>query len=103
MNYLIILYICLIIFGLNYLFFFISFFLKTDTFTDFVYGISFSIIALIILAWKQNFSAYQISIFILINLWAFRLSTYLLIRIRKIKVDHRFDKMRDSFVKLGLF
>ncbi len=29
-------------------------------------------------------------------LWAFRLGTYLFTRIHKIKVDHRFDQMRDN-------
>ena len=45
----------------------------------------------------------QILVFILMNLWALRLGTYLFIRIIKIKVDHRFDEMRNSFLKFGGF
>ncbi|MGL5630466.1 MAG: DUF1295 domain-containing protein [Mycoplasmoidaceae bacterium] len=45
----------------------------------------------------------QVLIFILINIWAARLGTYLFSRIIKMKVDHRFDKMRNSFIKFSLF
>ena len=103
MDYLNLLWILLISLGINYLFFAIAFWLKTDAFTDITYSLTFSLLTIVFLAWKQNFSIYQILIFVLINLWALRLGSYLLVRILKIKVDHRFDKMRNSFIKFGLF
>ena len=45
----------------------------------------------------------QILVFILMYLWALRLGTYLFIRIIKIKVDYRFDEMRNSFLEFGGF
>lgn len=103
MNYLVILWIFLISFGINYICFGIAYALKTDAFTDLTYGLSFSLITIIMLAWFRNFSIFQIFIFILINLWALRIGSYLFYRILKIKVDKRFDGMRNSFVKFGMF
>ena len=103
MDYLLILWFFLISIGINYVFFACAYLLKTDAFTDITYTASFTLLSVIAFAWQQNFSVYQILIFILMNLWALRLGGYLLIRIRKIKIDHRFDKFRNSFVKFGGF
>ncbi|WP_425379369.1 DUF1295 domain-containing protein [Spiroplasma endosymbiont of Stenodema calcarata] len=98
-NYIFILYIFLISLFLNLIFFIVAFFLKSDAFTDITYALTFILIATIILIWKQNVSLIQIIIYVLVLMWSIRLGTYLLIRILKVKVDHRFDKIRNSFFK----
>ena len=103
MEFINILWIFLISFGINYFFFIFAWIFKSDVFTDITYALSFSTLTIIFFAWKQNFHMYQILVFILMNLWALRLGTYLFIRIIKIKVDHRFDEMRNSFLKFGGF
>ncbi|MGL6125408.1 MAG: DUF1295 domain-containing protein [Metamycoplasmataceae bacterium] len=103
MEFINILWIFLISFAINYFFFIFAWIFKSDVFTDITYALSFSVLSLIFLIWKQNFHINQILIFILMNLWALRLGAYLFSRIIKIKVDHRFDKMRHSFWKFGSF
>ncbi|MGL5205841.1 MAG: DUF1295 domain-containing protein [Metamycoplasmataceae bacterium] len=98
-----ILWVFLISFAINYFFFIFAWFFKSDVFTDITYALSFSVLTIIFLVWYQNFHLTQILVFILMNLWAFRLGTYLFSRIIKIKVDHRFDEMRNSFWKFGSF
>ena len=71
--------------------------------TDITYALSFSTLTIIFFAWKQNFHMNQILVFILVSLWAVRLRTYVFVRNIKIKVDHRFDEMRNSFLKFGGF
>ena len=99
MNYLFILWIFLISLGINYIFFVVAYFLKTDLFTDLTYSMTFTFISTVLLIWCKNFSVYQIAIYVLVNLWAIRIGFYLGQRIAKIKVDHRFDNLRNSFVK----
>ncbi len=99
MNYMMIVWILVASIAINYIFFIIAFCLKSDHFTDITYAASFSVISIMLLIWQQNFSVYQILIFILINLWAIRLGSYLLTRIFKIKKDTRFDNMRNHFFK----
>ncbi len=103
MDLLNILWIFLISFGLNYFFFIFAWIFKSDVFTDLTYTLSFLLIMIIFLAWKQNFHINQILVFSLVSIWAIRLGTYLFTRIIKIKVDHRFDTMRNSFLKFGGF
>lgn len=103
MDFLNILWILLISFTINYFFFIFAWIFKSDIFTDITYALSFSTLSLIFLIWNQNFHLNQILVFILMNLWALRLGAYLFMRIIKIKVDHRFDSMRNSFFKFGSF
>ncbi|MGL5640602.1 MAG: DUF1295 domain-containing protein, partial [Mycoplasmoidaceae bacterium] len=103
MEFINILWIFLISFGINYFFFIFAWIFKSDVFTDITYALSFSALTIIFFAWKQNFHINQILVFVLMNLWALRLGTYLFMRIIKIKVDHRFDSMRNSFLKFGGF
>jgi len=48
-----------------------------------------------------GFSNLVISFMVLI--WAFRLGSYLFVRINKMKSDKRFDGIRENFVKFGFF
>ncbi|MGL4616660.1 MAG: DUF1295 domain-containing protein [Mycoplasmoidaceae bacterium] len=103
MEFINILWIFLISFGINYFFFIFAWIFKSDVFTDITYALSFSVLTIIFFAWQQNFHINQILVFVLMNLWALRLGSYLFMRIIKIKVDHRFDSMRNSFFKFGGF
>lgn len=103
MDYLIIIWIFFISIGINLIFFIIAFILKSDIFTDLTYTLTFIILSITIVTWKKQWSLTQILLFTAINIWALRLGSYLFIRIIKTKVDHRFDKMRNSFVKFGSF
>ncbi|MFH2020421.1 MAG: DUF1295 domain-containing protein [archaeon] len=69
---------------------------KTDKLTDMSYGVSFIALALIFL---KDFSLPKLILTGMIVVWAIRLVTYLLIRIRKIQKDKRFDGMREDFFK----
>lgn len=89
--------------GINLIFFIIAFIIKTDIFTDITYALSFIVLSLFVFIWKQNFSVIQISLFIAYNIWAIRIGSYLLFRILKTKVDHRFDNMRNNFWRFGSF
>lgn len=103
MNYWILLWTLLISIGINMFFFLIAYTIKTDVFTDITYALTFILLSIITISWKQNFSPVQIVLLIIYNLWAIRIGSYLFVRILKTKVDHRFDKMRNSFLKFGMF
>ena len=88
--------------ALNLAVFLVAFYLRSDKLTDFTYGMSFVAIALY--AGQGFFNNPHITLIsFLIGLWALRLSVYLVIRIRKINRDKRFDNIRDNFLKFGRF
>jgi len=103
MDFYLIIWVLLMALASNLCFFIIAFIFKTDIFTDITYCLSFILLSTFIVIWKQNFSPVQICLLVLYNLWALRLGSYLLTRIIITKVDHRFDKIRHSFCKFGLF
>lgn len=88
--------------GINMLLFIPAFLLKTDKLTDISYGLSFILVAGIILITNESTLSKTI-LFLMITLWAIRIGAYLLIRIWKIGRDKRFDDKRDNFVKFGAF
>jgi steroid 5-alpha reductase family enzyme len=79
---------------LNLLMFIPAFLFKTDKLTDISYSLTFILLSLIMIFYKD---VYIVSI--LIIFWALRLGIYLLIRIIKIKKDKRFDNIRNSPLK----
>jgi len=92
--------------GINLLFFLLASILKTDMFTDFTYGLTFIILALLFLLKNQTFYGYQLLLAVMVILWGIRLITYLLVRILKIKKDRRFDGIRENplqFLRFWLF
>ena len=89
--------------GLNMIFFLFTWLIKSDVFTDITYSLTFLLTTLIILLITQSYSLMSFVLLGCISLWSIRLGSYLLIRIWKIKIDHRFDKMRKSFFKFGGF
>ena len=88
---------------LNLIFFIIAWIIKSDIFTDITYSATFLLTTLIIFLIKKNYGVISIILLVLISLWSIRLGTYLFIRIKKIKIDHRFDNMRKHFWKFGGF
>jgi steroid 5-alpha reductase family enzyme len=83
----------------NIIGFSIAFFLKTDKLTDFSYALSFVLIIISALFLTGNFNTVTGLLTALISLWALRLSSYLLVRIRAWGRDRRFDDIRNNFIK----
>ena len=93
------LYVSLII---QVFFFIIASINKTDKVTDLSYGLTFIAIAIISFL-KSDQTAMHWLLLAMIVIWGIRLSSYLFIRIMKIKVDRRFNKIRNSFIQFGKF
>ncbi len=88
----------LIIFLIQIIFFAFASLFKTDKVTDLSYGLTFILLALYFLL-----KGGSLLLLILPILWGFRLSTYLFIRIMKIKKDQRFDGVREQFWSFAKF
>jgi steroid 5-alpha reductase family enzyme len=75
---------------------------KTDVVTDLSYSLSFAVLA-IVLPLLGAREPVQLAASLLVLIWAVRLGGYLLGRILRIKVDHRFDEMRDNPLRFARF
>jgi steroid 5-alpha reductase family enzyme len=75
---------------------------KTDVVTDLSYSLSFAVLA-IVLPFLGAHERAQLVAALLVLVWAVRLGGYLLGRILRIKVDHRFDEMRDNPLRFARF
>lgn len=87
---------------INLMMFVIAFLRQTDTLTDISYAVSFGAVALAALVMGER-SATSLLTLLLVAAWAVRIGSFLLRRIRRIKIDHRFDGMRESFWKFLRF
>jgi len=76
---------------------------KTDVVTDLSYSLSFLLVSLALIAQGSAGGAAALAPAMLTSIWAVRLGAYLFGRIRKTKVDHRFDGMRDKPLKFAKF
>jgi steroid 5-alpha reductase family enzyme len=81
--------------GVNAAFFAFAALRKTDVVTDLSYSLSFAVLALVLPYFGAHRSI-QLIASLMVLLWAFRLGGYLFGRILRIKVDHRFDEMREK-------
>lgn len=88
--------------GINLAMFVPAFIFKTDKLTDISYAVTFVTLALFGF-FSGDQSLLKIIYLIAVSLWAARLGSYLLIRIRKIGKDKRFDGMRESFFRFLRF
>ena len=88
---------------INSVFFIYAFIRKTDVVTDLSYSLSFLLTASYLYLVHAEKQLVQTLLWLFVSLWALRLGAYLLSRIIKIKVDHRFDDKRNSFFKFGAF
>ena len=75
---------------------------KTDVVTDLSYSLSFAVLA-IVLSLSGAREPVQLVASLLVLIWAVRLGGYLLGRILRIKVDHRFDEMRENPLRFARF
>ena len=89
--------------ALNAFFFVLTFILKKNVFTDMTYALTFLVTTIIIMIINSSSKVSQYLVLSLVILWTLRLGTFLFIRIYKTTVDHRFDKIRNSFWKFGMF
>lgn len=89
--------------AINGVFFVIAALLRTDVFTDITYSLTFAVMAAVLFAFAPFRGMLEFAIAGATLLWALRLGGYLFYRILRIKVDHRFDDKRNSFVKFGSF
>jgi len=92
----------LIALGVNAAFFVVAAIRKTDVVTDLSYSLSFALLALA-LPYTGAHKPVQLIATLMVILWAFRLGGYLFGRILRIKVDHRFDEMRDKPLRFARF
>jgi len=92
----------LIALGVNAAFFAVAAIRETDVVTDLSYSLSFALLALA-LPYAGARKLVQLIAALMVLLWAFRLGGYLFGRILRIKVDHRFDEMRDKPLRFARF
>jgi steroid 5-alpha reductase family enzyme len=88
--------------AVNAAFFAIAAIRRTDVVTDLSYSLSFAVLAVVLpflgaAEWVQLVAA------LLVLVWAVRLGGYLFRRILRMKVDHRFDDMRDKPLRFARF
>ncbi len=93
----------IITFIINTVFFIYAFIRKTDVVTDLSYSLSFLLVTSYMYFFHAEKGLVQTLLWLFVSLWAIRLGYYLLGRILKTKVDHRFDDKRNSFVRFGSF
>ncbi|KAJ6255730.1 3-oxo-5-alpha-steroid 4-dehydrogenase [Anaeramoeba flamelloides] len=90
--------------ALQVVFFIFAFLFKSDKFTDMTYSLTFltiSIVSLLLGTGKDCLATILQNV--AVWMWSLRLGSYLVYRIHKIGVDHRFDQIRDSLLKFGGF
>ena len=88
--------------AVNAAFFAIAATRRTDVVTDLSYSLSFAVLA-IVLPFLGAHEPIQLAASLLVLVWAARLGVYLFRRILRIKVDHRFDGMRDKPLRFARF
>jgi len=75
---------------------------KTDVVTDLSYSLTFALLAVVLLFTGAR-EPVQLVASLLVLAWALRLGGYLFRRILRMKVDHRFDEMRDAPLRFARF
>ena len=75
---------------------------RTDVVTDLSYSLTFALLAVALLFTGAR-QPVQLAASLLVVVWAVRLGSYLFRRILRIKVDHRFDEMRDKPLRFARF
>jgi steroid 5-alpha reductase family enzyme len=75
---------------------------RTDTVTDLSYSLTFALLA-VVLPFTGAAKPVQLVASLLVVVWAVRLGAYLFRRILRMKVDHRFDGMREQPLRFARF
>ncbi|CAG7719055.1 unnamed protein product [Allacma fusca] len=76
---------------------------KFDKVTDFAGGTNFAVLALLTLFLAGTYEPRQILVTVLVTVWAFRISGFLLFRVLKLGKDDRFDGKRENFLQFLVF
>jgi steroid 5-alpha reductase family enzyme len=88
--------------ALNGAFFAVAAARRTDVVTDLSYSLTFAVLAVVLL-FTGGREPVQLVASLLVVVWAVRLGGYLLRRILRMKVDHRFDGMREEPLRFARF
>lgn len=88
--------------AVNGVFFAVAAARRTDVVTDLSYSLTFAVLAVVLL-FTGAAEPIQLVASLLVVVWAVRLGTYLFRRIMRMKVDHRFDGMRDDPLRFARF
>ena len=88
--------------ALNGAFFAVAAARRTDVVTDLSYSLTFALLA-VVLPFTGGREPVQLVASLLVVVWAVRLGAYLFRRILRMKVDHRFDGMRDKPLRFARF
>lgn len=88
--------------AVNGVFFAVAAARRTDVVTDLSYSLTFALLAGVLL-FTGAAEPIQLLASLLVVVWAVRLGTYLFRRIMRMKVDHRFDGMRDDPLRFARF
>ena len=88
--------------AVNGVFFAVAAARRTDVVTDLSYSLTFALLAVVLL-FTGAAEPIQLVASLLVVVWAVRLGTYLFRRIMRMKVDHRFDGMRDDPLRFARF
>jgi steroid 5-alpha reductase family enzyme len=88
--------------AVNGAFFVVAAVRKTDVVTDLSYSLTFALLAVVLLFTGAR-EPVQLVASLLVVVWAVRLCGYLFRRILRMKVDHRFDGMRDDPLRFARF
>jgi steroid 5-alpha reductase family enzyme len=88
--------------AINGVFFAVAAARRTDVVTDLSYSLTFAVLAVVLL-FTGAAEPIQLVASLLVVLWAVRLGSYLFRRIMRMKVDHRFDGMRDDPLRFARF
>ena len=88
--------------AINLIMFVPAYITQTDKLTDISYAVTFAVVAIAGFLRSEQQLLHYIVLF-LVFLWSFRLGTFLLVRINKMKKDVRFDGMREHFFKFLRF
>lgn len=91
----------LISMGFNFWIFLIAYFFATDLLTDISYAASYTIVLSYVFV--KHVTRLNIIAYVMVLAWAFRLGSYLFMRIVKTKQDKRFNNIRDSFFRFLTF
>lgn len=88
--------------GINMAMFVAAYRYQTDTLTDISYAVTFVVLALYGLL-ANDLASTKVVGTVMVSVWALRLGSFLLYRIRKTRTDSRFDEIRGSFKKFLQF
>ena len=92
-----------IVLFINFALFLLAYSRQSDKLTDFAYALSFIVVSISALALSSNQSSLLTIAVVMIVVWGLRLGGFLVIRIRRVGKDSRFDGIREDFAKFLKF